>query len=67
MNRLIASVIVLLTMGQSHAQLPPPSRILQQVSNPTNVFMDRGAKLEIFPLSGQSHSQATADVKSLIV
>jgi hypothetical protein len=49
MNRLIASVIFLLAMGQSHAQLQPPARVLQQVANPTNVIMDRGAKLELFP------------------
>jgi hypothetical protein len=49
MNRLIASVILLLAMGQAHAQLQPPARVLQQVANPANVIMDRGAKLEIFP------------------
>ena len=49
MNRLIASVILLLAMGQSHAQLQPPVRVLQRVANPANVIMDRGAKLEIFP------------------
>ena len=49
MNRLIASVIFLLAMGQSHAQIQPPARVLQQVTNPANVIMDRGAKLEIFP------------------
>jgi hypothetical protein len=49
MNRLIASVIFLLAMAQSHAQIQPPARVLQPVVNPTNVIMDRGAKLEIFP------------------
>jgi len=49
MNRIIASVIFLLAMAQSHAQLQPPARVLQQVANPANIIMDRGAKLEIFP------------------
>jgi hypothetical protein len=49
MNRLIASVIFLLAMGQSHAQIQPPARVFQQVTNPANVILDRGAKLEIFP------------------
>jgi hypothetical protein len=49
MNRLIASALLLLATGQSYAQLQPPARVLQQVVNPANVIMDRGAKLEIFP------------------
>jgi hypothetical protein len=49
MNRLIASVILLLAMAESHAQLQPPARTIQSVANPANVIMDRGAKLEIFP------------------
>lgn len=49
MNRVIASVIFLLAMAQSYAQLQPPTRVIQPVADPANVVMDRGAKLEIFP------------------
>jgi hypothetical protein len=49
MNRFIASMILLLAMAQSHAQLQPPARVIQSVANPENVIVDRGAKLEIFP------------------
>ena len=49
MNRLIASVIFLLAVGQSHAQLQAPTRVIQPVQNPANVVIDRGVKLEIFP------------------
>jgi hypothetical protein len=49
MNRPIASVIFLLAMAQSHAQLQPPTRVIHPVENPANVVTDRGAPLEIFP------------------
>jgi hypothetical protein len=49
MKRPIASVILLLAMAQSHAQLQPPARAIQPVATPTNVIIDRGVQLEIFP------------------
>ncbi len=77
MSRSFAFLLLLLTMAQSHADLQPPTRVLQQVANSANVIVDRGAKLEVFPsqravaqlgLSGRevAHRILTASADSAI-
>jgi len=52
MKRLIVSLSLILTVasGTGFAQLRAPDRVLQQVVDPSMVIIDRGAKLEIFPM-----------------
>jgi hypothetical protein len=50
MNRFILTLTgVLAVVGQAHADLQAPARMLQSVTDPSLVVMDRGAKLEVFP------------------
>ncbi len=49
MNRYIILLILVLAVGPARADLQPPPRNLQEVTDPSMVIMDRGAKLEIFP------------------
>ncbi len=58
MNRLLIALISVLMTGTAVAELPPPQRTLQPVTDPSMVVMDRGAKLEVFPTK---RAIATAD------
>ena len=49
MNRFIISIFFALVVGSVHAELQPPGRTIQPVTDASMVVMDRGAKLEIFP------------------
>ena len=49
MYSLILSLILLLATGTTLAELRPPERTLQPVTDPSMVVMDRGAKLEVLP------------------
>ena len=51
MNRLILTVIcALAVVGPVRADLQAPTRILQPVTDPLMVLIDRGAKLEVLPM-----------------
>lgn len=47
MHRKIQVLMLLLTAGPALAQLQVPPRVIQQVTDPTMVVIDRGAKLEV--------------------
>jgi hypothetical protein len=49
MNRYTIVLILVLAVGAVRADLQPPPRTLQEVTDPSMVIMDRGAKLEVFP------------------
>ncbi len=49
MTRLVLVLIAALLAGTAAADLLPPKRSVQPVTDPTMVVMDRGAKLEVFP------------------
>jgi len=49
MERVIFAVILALAGNVALADLRPPQRTLQPITDPTMVVMDRGSKLEIFP------------------
>lgn len=49
MNRIMLSLAFVLLVGPVHAQLQPPTRLLQPITDPSMIVMDRGAKLEVFP------------------
>jgi hypothetical protein len=49
MKRFIFLTFLVLVVGSVHAQLQPPVRAIQPVTDASMVVMDRGAKLEIFP------------------
>ena len=47
MNRSILSLILVLVAGPTFADLRPPERTLQPVTDPSMIVLDRGAKLEV--------------------
>ena len=49
MNRIIISLVLAIIAGPACADLQPPNRTLQPITDASMVVVDRGAKLEIFP------------------
>jgi hypothetical protein len=49
MNRIIISLVLAIIAGPACADLQPPRRTLQPITDASMVVLDRGAKLEIFP------------------
>ena len=49
MNRTIYLLFLLAVTMPAHADLQPPARTLQPITDPANVVNDRGTQLEIFP------------------
>lgn len=50
MNRLLLSMFLALIVCPAHADLTAPVRTIAPITDPTMVVIDRGAKLEVFPL-----------------
>jgi hypothetical protein len=50
MNRLILSIVLALIVCPAHADLTAPVRTVAPITDPTMVVLDRGAKLEVFPM-----------------
>ncbi|MDB6101976.1 MAG: hypothetical protein JWO52_1975 [Gammaproteobacteria bacterium] len=65
MNRLILSLVLLMTTGPALADLQAPARSVQPVADPTMVIIDRGATLEVLPTSrAMPHADASGRVVS---
>jgi hypothetical protein len=65
MNRFLILLVLAMGIGPVWAGLPPPTRTLQPVTDPSMVVMDRGAKLEIFPTQ-RAVSQSDSNGREIV-
>jgi hypothetical protein len=50
MNRLLLSIFLAFIVCPAHADLTAPERTVAPITDPTMIVIDRGAKLEVFPM-----------------
>ena len=63
MNRFIMALVISLAASTALADLRPPPRTLQPISDPAMVVMDRGAKLEVLPTKRATQTVDSTGVK----